>query len=1094
MGTFPMTFEANVGQVDTRVLYLAKGGGYTLFLTPDEAVFAFAASPNAEGVGRPGPERTRSAPQPCVSVIRLSFPGANPAPRVEGIEQIPYRTNYFRGADPRRWYRGVPHYASVALRDVYPGIDVVFHAGQPLEFDFLLASHANASNLTVSLEGATAGRLDPDGDLLAMTPAGVLTLHCPRAFQETDGRRQEVPVRFAHPEPECGNRMTAALNVDAHDASLPLLVDPSLTYSTYLGGSSLEDIYSIHVDPSGFLYLAGMTYSVDFPTSGPIQGNNAGTWDAWVAKLDPVNNALLYSTYLGGTGADYSQELDVSPAGDTIVVGHTSSSDFPLKNALQPTFGGNIDAFVAKIDAGGSTLVFSTFLGGSDWDFGTSIVRDTSGNIYLGGTTKSTDFPTAGPYQPQNSGGEDLFFAKMDPAASTLLASTYFGGSGEDVMEDMEMDPTGACIGVGWTMSPDFPVINPLQPRNYADGVVVRIASDLASASFSTTLGGTDSDEAEGLAIDPTGLIYVAGLTHSIDFPVVNAYQAANRGGDDAFLCKIDPNTPTLLYSTFLGGTQGDIAYAIDVDAGGTCYVSGTTISSDFPLMLPFQTAFVGSECFVASIPTSTSTLNYSSFLGGSLGEASFASALDGSGNLWLAGSTSSVDFPMVSPFQGSYQGGTSEGFVARIGPCPTITLAPPTLPGGTVGVPYSQTVSAAGGTPPYSFGLTAGALPVGTSLQTSGAISGTPTLAATYGFTVTVTDGAGCTASIAYALTIAGSGGSSENIVLGEGLGQPNANRVKVYRQDGTPTIVDFVAYSAGQWGVNVAGANASGASLEQILSGPGPGPTLGPQLRGFTATGTAMPKINFYAYGTLRYGVNPSRAEVDLDGYDEIVTGAGPGAVFGPHVRGWGYDNTSIMALAKVSFFAYSTLRYGVNASSGNLDSDAFDELVTGAGPGIIFAPQVRGFNYDNSTVTSIAKVNFNAFAVLQFGANVAADDVDSDSFSEIACAQGPGPGPSFAPRFLGFDYDGSAVAALPGFDVTTNASRSYGGRIGLGDVTGDARSDLLAGEGRDPASDAIVRPYCYSANNLVPLLSFNPFVGQKYGVNLTGGDLGY
>ena len=421
------------------------------------------------------------------------------------------------------------------------------------------------------------------------------------------------------------------------------------------------------------------------------------------------------------------------------------------------------------------------------------------------------------------------------------------------------------------------------------------------------------------------------------------------------------------------------------------------------------------------------------------------------------------------------------------------LTLSPATLPGGTVGQGYSQNITASGGNPPYTFTVTAGALPVGLSLTSGGVLAGTPTLAATFGFTVTATDGTGCAGTQGYSVTIAGTG-SPGNVIAGLGLGQPNSNRVKVHRQDGSATPVDFFAYGAGAWGVNVASGDVGGAATERILTGPGPGDVYGPQVRAFASDGSPLGKINFYAYGTLRYGVNADAAPVDGDAFDEIVSGAGSGAVFGPHVRGWNFDGVALGAIAKINFFAYGTLKWGVEVGGGDVDGDGFGELLTGPGPGVVFGPQVRGFNYDGATLGAIAKINFNAFATPEYGANVAGGDVDGDGFGEIAAAPGPGAGATFPPRFAGFDYDGGPLSSLAGFDVTLPTAATYGGRVGLGEITGDGTAELLAGAGRDPVADATVRPYAYTGSALVPLVSFTPFNGTVYGVNVDAGMLGY
>ncbi|MFN7975601.1 MAG: right-handed parallel beta-helix repeat-containing protein [Acidobacteriota bacterium] len=331
------------------------------------------------------------------------------------------------------------------------------------------------------------------------------------------------------------------------------------------------------------------------------------------------------------------------------------------------------------------------------------------------------------------------------------------------------------------------------------------------------------------------------------------------------------------------------------------------------------------------------------------------------------------------------------------------------------------------------------------------------------------------------------------EDIVVGEGLGQPNADRVRVFDGAGHATTIDFYANGSGKWGTNVASGNIDGGADAEILTGPGPGPIFGPVVHGWRSNGTSIAKVNFYAYGTLKFGVNVASAPIDPDAFDEILSGAGPGPVFGPHVRAFDFDGQGVQPISKVSYFAYSTLKFGVNVSAGSLDADAFAEILTGPGPGIPFAPLVRGWNYDGATVTSIGKVNYYPFTTLQYGVNLVGGDADGDAFAEILATPGPGPTASFPSLFLGHDYDGASVAVLPGFDVTPFPT-FYGGRIGSGDMSASKQDALLCGSGRDPSASSEVRSFLYDGSTLgsaVP--DFLPFGAAGYGVNVTGADLG-
>ena len=336
----------------------------------------------------------------------------------------------------------------------------------------------------------------------------------------------------------------------------------------------------------------------------------------------------------------------------------------------------------------------------------------------------------------------------------------------------------------------------------------------------------------------------------------------------------------------------------------------------------------------------------------------------------------------------------------------------------------------------------------------------------------------------------VAGSG----DIVVGEGLGVPNPNRVRVYTGGGSATSVDFLAYAAGGWGVNVGAGEIDADGYDELLTGPGPGAVFGPQVRAFQRTGSALGKVNFYAYGTLRFGANVAGGAIDGDPYSEILTGAGPGAVFGPHVRAFDYDASTLTAIAKVSYFAYSTLKFGVNVAAGAIDGDVYEEIVTGPGPGVIFGPQVRAFDVDGGSVTSIAKVNFNAFPTPNYGARVTSAEFDGDTFDELAVSPGPGPGGSFPGRFVGFGYDGSAIAPLAGFDVTPFGSL-YGGRLGGGEITGSGASELLTGAGPDPAAPSTVISFIYTGSLLSQLPNqFTPYASDTYGVNMQGASMGY
>ena len=439
---------------------------------------------------------------------------------------------------------------------------------------------------------------------------------------------------------------------------------------------------------------------------------------------------------------------------------------------------------------------------------------------------------------------------------------------------------------------------------------------------------------------------------------------------------------------------------------------------------------------------------------------------------------------------EASTSGGCSvfADYVIDVG-CPGLTIGPPTLPSAEVGATYSVLLSTTGGVAPHHYALTSGTLPAGLTLSGSGLVYGTPLAEGAASFAVSVTGSAGCTGSAAYVLTV--SARSPGNLVLGQGAGPINPNRVRVYRADGTAAPTDFHAYGAGQWGVTVAFATIDAGPEAAILTGPGPGPGLGPQVRAFLPDGTPRAKVNFYAYRTLAAGVNVGSAAVDQDTFMEILSGAGPGDVFGPHMRAWNFDGIRVSPLAAVSFFAFSTLRYGVNVGGGDLEGDDYDELLAGAGPGAVFGTTVRGFEVDGGPVAANGRIHFNAFPGT-FGAVARGGDVDADGYDEIGAGRGAG-GANPA-QVRGFDFDGTRLTTLVGFDVTPFAT-NWGARLDLADLTGKGAAHLLAGAGPDPAAPAEASAYAYQGASLTPLAGFpiTPFP-EPHGVDVGGGRLGF
>ncbi len=690
-GNLPLRFEANQGQTDSQVKFLSRGIGYTFFLTSAESVLVLSKSTPAEGkrqlnwrqpdIFGPAVKPDSSAP----AVVRMTLAGANPHAGIEGLGELPGASNYLIGNDPAKWRTNVSSYAKVKYRDVYPGVDLIYYGNQrQLEFDLVVAPGADPGAIKLDLQGADKVELDAQGDLVLEIKTGAeqaIRLRKPSVYQEADGVRREVPGSFV-----LQGTHQVGFNVAAHDVTRPLVIDPVLVYSTYLGGSSNDAGYAIAVDSSGNAYVTGTTRSTNFPTATPVQRASGGSIDTFVAKLNSTGSALVYSTYLGGSGDDTPWGIAVDSSGTAYVTGETTSNDFPTANALQAANAGMHDGFVVRLNSTGSALVYSTYLGGGDTDGGYGIAVDPSGNAYVTGATLSTNFPTtAGALQRIQGGFLNAFVAKLNPTGTTLVYSTYLGGNGVDAANGIAVDTSGSAYVTGVTILSNFPTLNPFQRASGGgtcviagftvvcpDAFVTKLNPTGSGFIYSTYLGGSGDDEVQTIAVDSSGSAYVTGYTLSRDFPTANPFQAANGGGQDVFVTKLNSTGSALVYSTYLGGGGTDRGFGIAVDSSGNAYVTGVTGSSAFPILNPLQSTggfFLGT--FVAKLTSAGSALIYSTPLA-DLSAADFfgvghAIAVDSSGNAYVTGVTSSDKFPTVNAVQSVFGGGPGDAFVVKI-------------------------------------------------------------------------------------------------------------------------------------------------------------------------------------------------------------------------------------------------------------------------------------------------------------------------------------------------------------------------------------------------------------------------------------------
>jgi len=479
--------------------------------------------------------------------------------------------------------------------------------------------------------------------------------------------------------------------MDSYDRTLPLVIDPVISYATYMGGSGLGAVTGVALDSAGNLYAAGWTEALNFPILLAEQAANAGGVDAFVVKVNPSGAGLIYATYIGGRGDDRAAAIALDSSGEAYVTGATSSANFPLAAAVRTTLGGSKTAFVLKLSAAGNTLLFSTYLGGSTYDMGTAIAVDATGHAYVAGDTQSADFPVIGAFQTVIGGGFDAFVTKLN-SNGTYVYGTFLGGVANEHVGGIAVDSSGAAYLAGGTFSTNFPLAGAIQATNHGgqDAFVAKLSASGTTLVYSTYLGGSGAatpEEANGIAVDASGNAYVAGVANSADFPVtVGAFQVNFKGVSDAFVTKINAAGTAWVYSTYLGGADLDWASAIGIDSSGNAYAVGYTSSGDFPQSNPVQAAFGGLyDGFVAKLNSAGNALGFSTWYGGSGSDVVNALAVDANGNMFLGGQTNSLNLPLAGPIQVANNGG-SVGWLARLG----VTAPPPQIPSAVSVTPSS--------------------------------------------------------------------------------------------------------------------------------------------------------------------------------------------------------------------------------------------------------------------------------------------------------------------------------------------------------------------------------------------------------------------
>lgn len=753
-GTVPLVFEENRGQTDPSVRFLSRGPGYALFLTGDAAVLALGSGGAND-------------------VIRMRLDGARPSSAITGEDGQPGTINRFTGRDASRWETRIPTFGRVRYTGVYPGVDAIYYGNQrQLEYDFVLAPGVDPAVVRLRFDGAKEVRIDPAGDLVLRAGGGEIRQPKPIVYQMVAGVRHEIDGRYVR-----RGRHQFGFAVGTHDPALPLVIDPVLSYATYLGSAAADADggTAITVDPQGRAVITGRTFSTAFPTTpGSFHTIMSGGGDAFVAMLNPTGTALVFSTFLGGNAYEDGNDVLLDPAGNIYIAGTTTSTDFPTTaGAYRTSNAGGNDGFITKLNPTGSSLIYSTYIGGSADDFAQSrIARDASNRIYVALITASSDLPTTpDAVQHTYSGGiYDGYVVRLNAAGSGVEYASYLGGADMDFPVAMAVDATGNFFVTGWTFSFDFPttpgVFSTTHSGGGFDGFVTKFSGSTGALIYSTYLGGSGTDIVNGLVLDATGNAIVVGETGSADFPTTPGTLSTTLHGSafDGFVTKLNASGSGVMLSTFVGGNDFDTINAVAIDADGWLYLAGGTASLDFPTTpLGHQLTYGGSyaDAFLAVLKADFSGLEYSTYFGGTGQDVGAGVATDGNKGAYVIGSTESPNLSTPGAVQPAIAGGYDVLIfkVAVVPPQPSNANAGPDRTVDSCPTcPVQVTLDASASTDPQHRAMTytwsEGTNTLATSSDPAKTVS-VPLAIGVHTITLTVGNGTGLTATDTVVITV---------------------------------------------------------------------------------------------------------------------------------------------------------------------------------------------------------------------------------------------------------------------------------------------------------------------------------------------------
>ncbi|MBI4751427.1 MAG: SBBP repeat-containing protein [Acidobacteria bacterium] len=680
LNALPLTFETNQGQFSSDVKFRTRIGQANALLTSSGLVLQ---QPNNDPSSQ--------------TISALRFIGGAIHPEMIGEHPQTSRSNYLFGSKESQWKRDIPHFGKVRYRRVYPGIDVVVY-GNPnqLEYDFMVAPGGQTDSIVLGFEGIDLLSLDQTGNLIVTGNSTTTVHHKPVAYQMIGGQKRLVdaqyqldfpqpPARLLQPDffsptssarllqPSGSSPKRVRFKLGTYDPTQPLVIDPTVSFSSFLGGGFPDAAFAVAADGLGNVVVVGTTLSINFLTQFPLQPENAGEADIIVAKIDTVSGQLVFSTYFGGNRFDEARGVAIDREGGIYIAGRTTSLVFPTTDqAFQKENKGNSEGFVVKLNSGGSAVEFATLLGGAGRDEIRGMALDAQGNPYVTGFTLSTDFPVKNAFQPRDGGDSftDAFVTKLNRTGSELIYSTYLGGNEDDLGADIAVDQKdGSAVVTGYLNSKNFPLKNPTQ-TTFSGGLYDVFVTKFSPAGdalvFSTYLGATDQERGAAAGVDEFGDVYVTGFTGSPDFPTTaNALQKDLRGVSDIFVTKYSP-TGGRIFSTFFGGAKDEQPFDMAIDARNTIYLVGVTTSPDYPLTNPIRTEPGNVDSFVTRLSRTGDRAIYSTYFGGAQVDNIFGVAADADGNVYVCGQTTSDDLPLVHPVQMT-RAGVGDAFISKL-------------------------------------------------------------------------------------------------------------------------------------------------------------------------------------------------------------------------------------------------------------------------------------------------------------------------------------------------------------------------------------------------------------------------------------------